>query len=192
MSEVIGRRTGTRGEIITAAMELFGERGYDKTSLREIAEVVGVTKAALYYHFPTKGDIVQSALQDYIDGLTELVNRAEGQPAGIERNTELVDQLLRLFSTTGGAALRFGQANPTVMSQLEVGEMQVTQIQRLTSVLTGGRPGAENTIRATLAFGALVFGTVGGGLDLPGTVEERRQAARAVALDLLVPLASPS
>ena len=49
------------------ALGLFSEQGYDKTSLREVAEKVGVTKAALYYHFPSKEDI-----------LTELVEAAHG------------------------------------------------------------------------------------------------------------------
>ena len=40
------------------ALELFNEQGYDKTSLREIAERLGVTKAALYYHFRSKEDIL--------------------------------------------------------------------------------------------------------------------------------------
>jgi AcrR family transcriptional regulator len=44
--------------ILDTALELFNEQGYDKTSLREIAERVGVTKAALYYHFERKEDIL--------------------------------------------------------------------------------------------------------------------------------------
>lgn len=46
-----------RERILDVALELFTEQGYDKTSLREIADRLGVTKAALYYHFPSKGDI---------------------------------------------------------------------------------------------------------------------------------------
>ena len=47
----------TRERILDAALDLFIEQGYDKTSLREIAERVGVTKAALYYHFESKEEI---------------------------------------------------------------------------------------------------------------------------------------
>jgi AcrR family transcriptional regulator len=56
-----GRRR-PRGEmrqrILDVALELFNEQGYDKTSLREIADRLGVTKAALYYHFERKEDIL--------------------------------------------------------------------------------------------------------------------------------------
>jgi AcrR family transcriptional regulator len=48
----------TRERILDVALDLFTEKGYDKTSLREIAERLGFTKAALYYHFPGKKDIL--------------------------------------------------------------------------------------------------------------------------------------
>ena len=47
-------RSDTRARIQQVALELFAEQGYDKTSLREIAERLDVTKAALYYHFKSK------------------------------------------------------------------------------------------------------------------------------------------
>jgi len=51
-------RGTTRERILDVALELFNEQGYDKTSLREIAERLGITKAALYYHFERKEDIL--------------------------------------------------------------------------------------------------------------------------------------
>ena len=50
--------SSTRERILDIALELFTERGYDKTSLRDIAERLGTTKAALYYHFERKEDIL--------------------------------------------------------------------------------------------------------------------------------------
>jgi AcrR family transcriptional regulator len=44
----------TRERILDVALDLFTEQGYDQTSLREIAEQLGLTKAALYYHFASK------------------------------------------------------------------------------------------------------------------------------------------
>src|ERR1700685_3312054 len=48
----------TRERILDSALELFTEQGYEKTSLRDIAERLGTTKAALYYHFERKQDIL--------------------------------------------------------------------------------------------------------------------------------------
>jgi AcrR family transcriptional regulator len=71
----------TRERILEVALTLFNERGYDKTSLREIAERLDVTKAALYYHFDRKEDIlleldrrlraVGSEVLDELDRLTD-------------------------------------------------------------------------------------------------------------------------
>jgi AcrR family transcriptional regulator len=53
-----GEQPDTRERILDVALDLFVEKGFGETSLREIAERLGVTKAALYYHFPSKGDIL--------------------------------------------------------------------------------------------------------------------------------------
>ena len=50
----------TRERILDVALDLFIEKGFDGTSLREIAEQLGVTKAALYYHFASKDDILMA------------------------------------------------------------------------------------------------------------------------------------
>jgi AcrR family transcriptional regulator len=48
----------TRERILDVALELFTQQGYDKASLRDIAERLGITKAALYYYFVRKEDIL--------------------------------------------------------------------------------------------------------------------------------------
>jgi len=48
----------TRERILDVALDLFIEQGYDKTSLRQIAEPLGFTQAAIYYHFAAKEDIL--------------------------------------------------------------------------------------------------------------------------------------
>ena len=73
-------RTDTRSRVQKVALELFAEQGYEKTSLREIAERLGVTKAALYYHFKSKEDIVHSFTDDYFAELDALLDWATSQP----------------------------------------------------------------------------------------------------------------
>ncbi|PKQ26267.1 MAG: hypothetical protein CVT64_04000 [Actinobacteria bacterium HGW-Actinobacteria-4] len=51
------RRTDTRERILVTAAQLFGEKGFAETSIRDVAEALGVTKAALYYHFTSKDEI---------------------------------------------------------------------------------------------------------------------------------------
>ncbi len=63
------KKEETRGSIINSAIVLFKEKGYHKTSMDEIAEMVDVSKATLYNYFPDKGAILvayfQSMIADY-------------------------------------------------------------------------------------------------------------------------------
>jgi AcrR family transcriptional regulator len=185
--------SSTRATILRTAMRLFVEQGYDRTSLREIAEGVGVTKAALYYHFRTKDDIVRAAMQDFTEQLDAVVDEVETLPPGPGRATAFVDGLLELLQSDEAYALRFGQANPTVVSRRDDGDAQghgqLALLKRLLVALAGPSPAPEAALRATLAYGALMVGALGGPLiDLTDDEEGLRTAGRAVALDLLAPL----
>src|SRR5262249_59685865 len=54
------RSGNTRERILDVALDLFIAQGFDGTSLREIAQRLGLTKAALYYHFTSKDDILMA------------------------------------------------------------------------------------------------------------------------------------
>ncbi|WP_353816544.1 TetR/AcrR family transcriptional regulator [Agromyces sp. SYSU T00266] len=62
--EVVGYAAGRarRDRIVNEAMALFATSGYGDTSLREVAERVGVTKSALFHHFGTKSDLLEAVL----------------------------------------------------------------------------------------------------------------------------------
>lgn len=61
------RTRGGRERLLTAAAELFNANGLAATSLQMIADRLGVTKAALYYHFQSRDDIVRSLMKPVID-----------------------------------------------------------------------------------------------------------------------------
>ena len=67
----------TRQRILDVAAELFAEQGYDATSLREIADRMGFTKAALYYHFQSKDDILKALVEPAFELVSELIERLE-------------------------------------------------------------------------------------------------------------------
>ena len=75
----------TRERILAVAQELFTRQGYDKTSLRDIAERLEITKAALYYYFPRKDDILL-ALHLRLHTLGEtIIAELEAAPDGAAR-----------------------------------------------------------------------------------------------------------
>jgi AcrR family transcriptional regulator len=67
----------TRERILAVANELFIEQGYEGTSLREIADRLDITKAALYYHFRSKDEILTTLLEPFDTLLDELLGRLE-------------------------------------------------------------------------------------------------------------------
>lgn len=56
----VDAKVDTRQRILDVALDLFTEQGYDGTSLREIAEQLSITKAAIYYYFESKEDILMA------------------------------------------------------------------------------------------------------------------------------------
>jgi AcrR family transcriptional regulator len=110
-------RGGTRERIQSIALELFAEQGYEKTSLREIAERLDVTKAALYYHFRSKEDIVRSFVEDYRAELEEVIAWGASQP----RTPETRAEILRRYAGIVGeqlAVIRFMEQNQAAMHTL--------------------------------------------------------------------------
>jgi AcrR family transcriptional regulator len=67
----------TRERILAVANELFIDQGYEGTSLREIADRLDITKAALYYHFRSKDEILETLLSPFDTLLDELLRRLE-------------------------------------------------------------------------------------------------------------------
>jgi len=70
--------TTTHDKIIEVAIKTFAEHGYAGTSMREIAEELKITKAALYYHFPGKEEIftacLKHAVSRLIDAMEDIAN----------------------------------------------------------------------------------------------------------------------
>ncbi len=88
----------TRQHILEAARELFLARGYKGVSMKEVAEEVQVTSAALYYHFPRgKQDLFFSIVQMMLEDWTQGALLATAQAQGLqERLTLLTRYLLTL------------------------------------------------------------------------------------------------
>jgi AcrR family transcriptional regulator len=175
----IGRRGSapeTRERILDIALELFSEQGYDKTSLRDIAERLGTTKAALYYHFERKEDILlELHLRLHVFG-RELLDELERLPDDRAR-LEAWPQMLGRFIEQVAAnrqLIVMHQRNSTALHALEGNERHDAenaefeeQIRRLLS-----SPAIEPAMRVRLAcsLGAVFAGLLGG--DLLGDVPD--------------------
>src|SRR5580693_4399581 len=87
MSARAAQAERTRQQILETAQRLFTELGYDATSLQMIADEMGLTKAAVYYHFRAKSEILHATLQPGVQRLKALLDVAatmRGRRARIE------------------------------------------------------------------------------------------------------------
>jgi AcrR family transcriptional regulator len=178
------RRSGTRERIQAVAVELFAEHGYDKTSLREIAERLEVTKAALYYHFNTKEDIVVSLFEDLIAGIDEIISWAEAQPRTLETRQEIVRRYARLTRERPKGMMRFIQESKTRMQELAPGEELLCRMHTLSGLLRDPDASLADQLKSTLALittGASVFLLK----DADATDEEKYEVGLELALELV-------
>jgi AcrR family transcriptional regulator len=79
----------SRTRVLQAALELFAERGFAATSTRELSERLGFTKAALYYYFKTKDDLLVALIQPVLEQLTTLITQTPVRPSAAARREVL-------------------------------------------------------------------------------------------------------
>jgi AcrR family transcriptional regulator len=183
--EVVTPRTGdTRERIKQVALELFTEHGYEQTSLREIAEQLGVTKAALYYHFKSKEEIVQSFVDDRAEQLDKLIEWVKAQPPGEETRRAFI----RRYSTEMDVekqhtVMRFMEQNQPALKGMKIGEVMRQKMLDLIDILAG--PEATPASRLRTAFSVFVLHATHFILRDPTlTDEQRADAGLEVALEL--------
>lgn len=82
--------------IMRAAVEVMGEQGYEGASLRDMAARAGVSVAALYYHFPSKLDLLREFLDEAYDLILARIDRrlADVEPTAPARLDEIVATLI--------------------------------------------------------------------------------------------------
>ncbi|MGC4744436.1 TetR/AcrR family transcriptional regulator [Micromonospora sp. DT201] len=147
---------GTRERIKTVALELFTEQGYEKTSLREIAERLNVTKAALYYHFKSKDDIVASFVEDRLDRMDALIAWAATEPATLATRRELISRYAdTMFDGTQPSVMRFFEQNQTALKSLSAGQQMRGRMLELTDALCRGDDSPAAQLRAALSLFAV-------------------------------------
>ena len=158
------RSRDTRSRLRELALQLFAEQGYEKTSLREIAERLGVTKAALYYYFKSKEDIVRSLVEDYVAELDDLIAWAKTRPRSPETRAEIITRYLDIVAN-GSAVFRMLHQNQAAVSSLaaakERGELFRERMDALVDLLSDG-PGAplRDQIRAASCLMSLSYGAM--------------------------------
>jgi AcrR family transcriptional regulator len=146
-------RDETRGRILDAALQLIAERGFAGTSTREISERLGFTKAALYYHFRTKADLLAAIVKPAMDELVALVGQGAGTCSPAERR-HVLERYVDLVA--GHAALIKVLSDDPSVRRSDVLGAALPQFQRLVQVLAGSdHPNVAERALARAALGAV-------------------------------------
>lgn len=184
MASVTAQTVDTRGRIKQVALELFSEQGYEQTALREIAERLGVTKAALYYHFKTKEEIVEAFAEDWIATVEEMARWLDAQPPGRETRLDFVRRYAAQIDTgRHHSIMRFFQENQPALKGTPTGKRMRERMLTLVDVLAGPDPSPADKLRTAFSLFVL-HGSWTVLRETAFTDEQRSAAALEVALEL--------
>ncbi|MEH1125497.1 TetR/AcrR family transcriptional regulator [Micromonospora sp. CPCC 206061] len=142
----------TKARIRAVAVELFTAQGFEQTSLREIADRVGMTKASLYYHYPSKQALLLSLVEPLVDDWRRSVEVAETLPHNPDNLRLVLGQFLDTMLRHRSACALFMRDVPAVLASIEPIWMEVIQLtKRLNVWLSGPDPTDVDRIRAIAA-----------------------------------------
>ncbi|RZQ65749.1 TetR/AcrR family transcriptional regulator [Amycolatopsis suaedae] len=146
------RESNTKQRIQDAARELFSQKGVQKTSLQEIADRLGITKPALYYHFSSRDELVRSIVQPLIDE-GEAFLRAYEKRDRIDPRALLEGYFD--FHYERRDVLMLVLAEMTTLADLGLIDLVVAWRARLSEMVVGPDPTLAQATRGVMAFGGL-------------------------------------
>jgi AcrR family transcriptional regulator len=151
--------------ILDAALEVFARRGYNGSSIDEIAQAAGVSKALIYEHFPSKRDLHISLLEQHIQEIFErLASAAATSDPGDVRLEAGVNAFLEFVETRRDAfRMLFRDAVEQDVAEMLLGVQQ--QVGAAVAGLIAAEPREERGDREQIAeaiemLGQLLTGAV--------------------------------
>src|SRR5499427_316500 len=151
-------RIDTRARIQQIAVELFSEHGYEGTSLREIAEHLGVIKAALYYHFKSKEDIILSLVEDYQAQMDALIGWAKKHPGDAENRREILNRYMHIVAERSQVFRMLHQNQAALNTMAEALRALKNAPLQLADQLAGPDASLRERARAVMALGSMSVG----------------------------------
>jgi len=123
------KASSKRDRLVSGARRVIYERGIERTSLADVAEVAGVPVGNIYYYFKTKDDLVAAAAEAHVTDLGELFQRLDVLDSPQARLHGLIDELTHV----GGSVAEFGCPLGTLAGELDKrnGVMASPQSQQL-------------------------------------------------------------
>jgi AcrR family transcriptional regulator len=188
------RHTDTGERAVRVALELFTAQGFEQTSLREIAEGLGVTKAALYYHYRSKEQLLAAVIESMLIPVDAILAWSKEQPSSAETRRELLRRFADLVRGPLSDWIRFAQENRLALREhTQAGELMQQRLLALLGAMVDPEAELPEQVRTVLAPLAVYLGNLmqmappgfADALGIHATDEELRSAAMDVALELV-------
>jgi AcrR family transcriptional regulator len=158
---------GTRSRILRAASDLFAEQGYQRTSLRQIAERLRLTKAAILYHFPSKAHLLAALAEPLIRDLEALLDTAGALPGRQARWALLAGWVDTMLAHRGPLGMLFHDL--ALVDRGSTYHRLVQIAMRANEIVAGPDAGRRDRVRAVQAI-AMCSDPVVFMIDVPASV----------------------
>ena len=164
-------KSETRDEILTEARVLFGEKGFESTTMRDIAAGVGIKASSIYNHFPCKNEIVFTVIHDGVSALIERCRnslaQAEGEPvrqlyAFVREHTLLQIETIEITPIFDAQLFRASSMSRilTEAQQRKLTELQAEVVHMLRDVLKAGKRRKEMSFSNPTVAAFAILGTI--------------------------------
>lgn len=157
--------SGTKQDILESARDLFAKHGYDGTSIRQLTSSLGITPAALYYHFSSKHEVLEGIMAGFTEGGERLLEGLRSLGRGpdtirpaLEGYYDLLASDVKVFRLV---------FNDAAIQQGPIGQRIRVQAREFFGHLVGTEPSVEDRIRAAAAVGTIRLS-----LEQPGVEPE--------------------
>jgi len=157
---VDARRTDTRERIVNVAAALIAEKGFAGTSIKDISDALGVTKAALYYHFASKEEILRAIVEQPIQSIRGVLEETRDLSTPEARRQLIHDVVGSMAECTPESVAVFKDPQIQAIMGAEISASGITNVLALT--LAAGLSGVqdhsqiqpEHLVRASAAVAA--------------------------------------
>jgi AcrR family transcriptional regulator len=163
--EDAGYPRDTRNRLLDVAMELISEHGCAGTSLQMIAAELGITKAAIYYHFRSRDELLVALMEPILHQIRHAVETAESQPTVRTQMDAMVRGYAEVVAKNRSlaAVVVFDSSVRRILQmQPAWGEL----IERQLALLMQLEAGTTGFLRVTTLFSGLAGAATGAPLDI--------------------------
>ncbi|MGY1811963.1 TetR/AcrR family transcriptional regulator [Blastococcus sp. SYSU D00820] len=159
--------------ILDRAAALFARRGFAKTSLQDVADAVGLSKAGLLHHFPSKDALRTAVLAQARDLAAEVLRRVGDLPAGPDRDRRAIEELVDVAYAHPGLVAQL--LAPVVSAGGDPVDPEAAEAGLAALQVFGVQPDCADDERQVRVLGALAALAV---LTLAAHAEDRTTAWR--------------